>query len=74
MGSTNELGVYAEYLRECELAAKTQVLYLREAEKLDRYLENKAVTKQRMLAYKEHLETLGYATTTRNQRIVAVNR
>lgn len=74
MGSTNELKVYAEYLMECELAARTQEIYLQEAEKLEKYLQNDTITKKKLLGYKELLEASGYAITTLNQRIIAANR
>lgn len=74
MGGTKELRAYAEYLMECELAARTQELYLQEAEKLKGYLGNDEVTKKKLLGYKECLEASGYAPATLNQRIVAVNR
>lgn len=74
MGNTNELKAYAEYLMECELAVRTQEIYMQEAEKLERYLGKDAVTKQKLLGYKERMGASGYAPTTLNQRIVAVNR
>ncbi len=74
MGSVNKLRVYAEYLMECELAARTRELYLQEAEKLERYMGKDKVTKKKLLGYKKRLEASGYAPTTLNQRIVAVNR
>lgn len=74
MGNTNDLGVYAEYLTECELAARTREIYLQEAEKLKKYLGNDTVSKKKLLGYKELLETSGYAPTTLNLRIVAANR
>lgn len=64
MGSVNKLRVYAEYLMECELAARTRELYLQEAEKLERYMGKDKVTKKKLLGYKKRLEASGYAPTT----------
>lgn len=74
MRETTEMTLYREQLTKEEMAESTKEIYLREAGRLHAYLGGRTVTKEVMLAYKKHLAELGYAATTQNQHIIAVNR
>lgn len=70
---TKEILEYADYLSETELAENTKEIYLRQAKVFTDFLGEGPITKKKVIAYKEHLKTKGYAYTTINLYIVAVN-
>lgn len=74
MKTKKDRNSYAEYLAENELAENTIEIYMREADRLECYLAGEGITKKKMLAYKRLMEAFGYAPTTLNLHIVAVNR
>lgn len=65
---------YAEYLRMGELTEGTIHIYLREAQRFEKYLSQREITKARMVEYKKILLQEGNKPTTVNLHIVAVNR
>lgn len=64
---------YRAYLFRKELSAGTEAIYIRQARLLLDFLEERAVTKEEMIAYKTYLSEKGFATSTLNLYIVAVN-
>ncbi len=74
MKNTKEITKYAAYLAAAELADGTVEIYMREAERLRSYLAGRRITKGAMVEYKELLKISGYAPTTQNLYITAVNR
>ncbi len=74
MGKTKEMDRYAAYLAEAELAAGTIEIYVREAERLRKFLGGRKIVKKTIIEYKEHLSMSGYAPATQNLYITAVNR
>lgn len=70
---TKEIIKYADYLSETELSEGTKEIYLRQAKVFTDFLEKRPITKKEVIAYKKHLIAKGYAHTTTNLYIVAVN-
>lgn len=73
MEGTKEMAQYEQYLIRREVSESTKEIYLREAGRLKEYLQGRAVTKELMVAYKEHVAAQGYAPATQNQHIIAAN-
>lgn len=71
--STKEIEKYADYLSETELSENTKEIYIRQARVFADFLAERTITKKEVIAYKKYLLGRGYARTTRNLYIVAVN-
>lgn len=70
---TKEITKYADYLAGTELSEGTKEIYLRQAKVFTDYLKKRPITKKEVIAYKKLLMTKGYAHTTINLYIVAIN-
>lgn len=68
------LAEYEKYLWEQELAEGTIRIYVRQAELFHEKTGGKPPTKKLLLTYKEGMEKQGYAETTINLHIIALNR
>lgn len=65
---------FADYLREEERSQATIEKYQRDLEKLERYLQGDALDKEKLIAYKQHLQDCGqYKTASINSFLVVVN-
>ena len=65
---------FARYLEREEYAPGSVELYLRSIRKLYAWLEGRPVTKEEVIAWKDHLVADGYAPVTVNAMLAAVNR
>lgn len=74
MERTKEIEEYGKYLIEEELADSTREIYLREVRRLEIHLAGRMITKEAIMQYKEYMAGLGYAVTTQNLYIIAINR
>lgn len=69
-----QLNMYENYLKKCELSEQTCEVYLREAEHFWKYLNGRNVTKELTLSYKKELVSQNFAPSTINLYVTAVNK
>lgn len=74
MSRKNGWDAYERLLREEELADGTIQIYVRQAKLMMRRMGGKALTKERMLAYRDEMQKRKIADTTLNLYIIALNR
>ncbi len=67
------IGRYAQALYEEEKSGKTIEKYLRDVRHFARYLAGEPVTKERAIAYKQHLTEQGYAPRSINSMLASLN-
>ena len=67
------ISAYAEFLRREERAKGTMQKYIRDLKALARFLGGEALTQERAAAWKAHLLERGYAPSTINSMLAAVN-
>ncbi len=72
--TAGQLAAYGRYLRREERGRSTAEKYLRDAGAFARWLEGRPVTKAWAAAWKEHLLGQGYAPSTINAMLAALNR
>jgi len=65
---------FKDHLYHQEKRESTIQKYLSDLSKLIKYSQKRAITKELMIAYKEHLRTHGYKTSSINSFLVAANR
>ncbi len=70
----DHLRQYAAGLEEKELAGATVRKYMRDAAAFIEWADGRMVDKALTIAYKDHLRSSGYLTTTVNNKIVTLNR
>lgn len=70
----NHLDEYETYLYQQELSGATIAVYLREAEKFLKFVNERCIDKSLVLAYKKCMMEQQLAVATVNQHIIAVNR
>lgn len=68
-----QIMAYGKYLRENERSLGTVEKYLRDANELAEWLGGCPITKEAMINWKSSLQEKGYATTTINSKLTAVN-
>lgn len=73
MGQMKKIKEYETYLFQKELSEGTREIYMRQAQGLMHFLAGSPITKEGVIAYKEHLSHIGLAVSTMNVYIVAVN-
>lgn len=64
---------FAAYLKEEEKSEATIEKYIRDAKAFSRYILSRPLTKEEALAYKENLAEKGYAASSINSMIAALN-
>lgn len=64
---------FEEYLRKEEKSQNTVQKYVRDVKKFSDFLDGNAVTKQLVIAFKEHLLNIGYAARSVNSMLASVN-
>ena len=64
---------YGRYLKQEEKSTATQEKYLRDITVFVRWLGSSPVTKENVTGWKEHLHSQGYAPTTINSMLAALN-
>ena len=67
------IGRYAQNLYEEEKSSRTIEKYLRDVQHFARYLAGEPVTKERAIAYKQHLTEQGYAPRSINSMLASLN-
>ncbi|MEG0274580.1 MAG: tyrosine-type recombinase/integrase [Longicatena sp.] len=66
---------YRKYLKEEERSKATQEKYMRDVSAYYEFLpEDKVITKENLLAYKQYLSDKGYKISSINSMLVAINR
>ena len=73
MKRINDLDQYANYLFQRELSESTINIYIREANRLLDFLQDRQITKEEIISYKKAILEMHQKTSTTNLRIVAVN-
>jgi len=68
------LAAFEHYLRSEEHEPGTIEKYMRDVRALAAWLDTRALDKERVVGWKEHLRTAGYAPSTVNSMLVAVNQ
>lgn len=69
----DDLNRFKEYLFICEKSAKTIEKYIRDCLKFVGFVDGTPVTKETVIAYKQHLVEQGYSVRSVNSMVVAVN-
>lgn len=69
-----QLTTFEHYLRLEERALGTIEKYLRDIRSFAAWLEERPLNKEVVVAWKEHLRSAGYATSTINSMLIAVNQ
>lgn len=69
-----QISVFEKYLQSEEREPGTIEKYLRDVRAFATWLGGREVTKERAVAWKDHLRSAGYAPATINSMLVAVNR
>ena len=64
---------FEEYLKKEEKSQNTVQKYVRDVKKFSDFLDGNAVTKQLVIAFKEHLLNIGYAARSVNSMLASVN-
>lgn len=72
--TTTDLADFESYLYLQEKGTKTIRKYLSDLRKLIEYSQGQEITKELMIAYKDHLRAMGYRTSSINSYLVAANR
>ena len=69
----DDLNRFKEYLFICEKSAKTIEKYIRDCLKFGGFVDGTPLTKETVIAYKQHLVEQGYSVRSVNSMVVAVN-
>ncbi|MBR6610280.1 MAG: tyrosine-type recombinase/integrase [Oscillospiraceae bacterium] len=69
----DDLNRFKEYLFICEKSAKTIEKYIRDCLKFVGFVDGTPLTKETVIAYKQHLVEQGYSVRSVNSMVVAVN-
>lgn len=73
MITTQTITTFADYLKIEEKSKNTMEKYLRDVKAFASFLADKAVTKETVIAYKNHLLETGYAARSINSMLASVN-
>lgn len=68
------LDEYKNKLEDEELSKNTISKYLREAKRLEKYLEDKPENKKTLINYLNYLKNKGYTDSTINNKIISINK
>lgn len=74
MEKINNMKKYEEYLYRCELTEGTIDIYVKQADGLLSFMNGSDIIKEKIIEYKQFIQQSGYAPSTKNLYITAVNR